>query len=69
MKDQYLNNDNLLSGQVVYLDHYIMRDQCRLYQMGGKYAQSKMISGGFFDHSSGFRRIKHQLYINATETV
>ena len=36
MKDQYLNNDNLLSGQVVYLDHYIMRDQCRLYQMGGQ---------------------------------
>ena len=32
MKEQELNKDHLLSGQMVLADHYISRDPGRLYQ-------------------------------------
>ena len=52
-------------------DHYISRAPVRLYHTKGKSDQSDMFSGGcvFIDHASGFVSIKHQVAINATETV
>ena len=46
---------------MVYADNYTK----------GKSDQSEMFSGGcvFIDHVSGYVRIKHQVAINATETV
>ena len=51
--------------------HYISRAPGRLYHTKGKSDQSDMFSGGcfFIDHASGYVSIKHQVAINATETV
>ena len=61
MKDKEVKKDHILPGQMVSADHYTK----------GKPDQSEMFSGGcvFIDHSSGYVRIKHQVTINATETV
>ena len=55
----------------MFADHYISRDPGRLYHTKGKSDQSDMFSGGcvFIDHASGYVTIKHQVAINATETV
>ena len=56
---------------MVSADHYISRAPGRLYHTKGKSDQSDMFSGGcvFIDHASGYVSIKHQVAINATETV
>ena len=71
MKEQELNKDHLLPGQMVSADHYISRAPGRLYHKKGKSEQSNIFSGGcvFIDHASGYVRIQHQEAINATETV
>ena len=71
MKEQDLKKDHLLPGQMVSADHYISRYPGRLYHTKGKSDQYDMFSGGcvFIDHSSGYVGIKHQVAINATETV
>ena len=71
MKEQDLKKDHLLPGQMVSADHYISRDPGRIYHTKGKSDQSYMFSGGcvFIDHASVYVRIKHQLYINSTETA
>ena len=52
-------------------DQYTLRDTVRLYHTKGKSYPSDIFSGGcvFIDHDSGYVRIKHQVAINATETV
>ena len=71
MKEQELKEDHLLPGKMVSADHYISRAPCKLYHAKGKSYSSDMFSGGcvFIDHASGYVRIKHQVAINATETV
>ena len=71
MKEHDLKKDHLLPGQMVSSDHYILRAPGRIYHTKGKPVQSDMFSGGcvFIDHASGYVRIKHQVAINATETV
>ena len=71
MKDQELKKDNILPGKMVYADNYISRYPGRLYRTKGKSYQYDMISGGcvFIDHASVYVSIKHQVAINATETV
>ena len=71
MKEQELKKDHLLTGHMVSADHYISRAPGRLYHTKGKSDQSDMFSGGcvFIDHASGYVSIKHQVAINATETV
>ena len=71
MKEQELKKDYLLPGQMVSVDHYISRAPGRLYHTKGKSDQSDMFSGGcvFIYHASGYVSIKHQVAINATETV
>ena len=66
-----LNKDHLLPGQMVSADHYISQTPGRRYHTKDKLDQSKMLSGGcvFIDHASGYVSIKHQVAINATETV
>ena len=56
---------------MVSADHYISRAPGRLYHTKGKSDHSDMFSGGcvFIDHASGYVSIKHQVAINATETV
>ena len=58
-KEQELNKDHLLTGQMVSEDHYISRAPGRLYHTKGKSDY----------HASGYVSIKHPLDINATETV
>ena len=55
----------------VQADHYISRAPGRIYHTKGKSYQSEMFSGGcfFIYYASGYVRIKHQVAINATETV
>ena len=52
-------------------DHYISKVPGRLYHTKGKSDPSGMFSVGciFIDHASGYVRTKHQVAINATETV
>ena len=52
-------------------DHYISRDPGRLYHTKGKSYQYDMFSRAcvFIDHTSGYVSIKHQVAINATNTV
>ena len=71
MKEQELKKNHILPGHMVSADHYISRDPGRLYHKKGKSYQSDMFSGGcvFIDHASGYVSIKHQVSINATETV
>ena len=71
MKEQEIKMDHLLPVQMVSADHYISRATGRLYHTKGKSDQSDMFSGGwiFIDHASGYVSIKHQVAINATETV
>ena len=71
MKEQELKKDHLLPGQMVSTYHYISQATGRLYHTKGKSYKYKMLSGGciFIDHASGYVRIKHQVAINATETV
>ena len=71
MKDQDLKNDHLLPAQILSANHYISRAPGRIYHTKGKYDKSDMFSGGcvFIDHASGYVGIKHQVAINATETV
>ena len=71
MKEQELNKDHLLPGQMVSADHYMSRAPGRLCHTKGKSDQYDMFSGGcvFIDHASGYVSIKHQVAINATETV
>ena len=71
MKDQELKKDNILPGKMVSADHYISQAPGRLYHTKGKSDLSDMFSGGcvFIDHASGYVSIKHQVAINATETV
>ena len=56
---------------MVSADHYILRDPGMLYQTKGKSDQYGMFSGGFvfIYHASGYVVIKHQVAINATETI
>ena len=56
---------------MVSADHYISRAPVRLYHTKVKSDQYEMFSGVcvFIDHSSGYVSIKHQVAINATETV
>ena len=55
----------------MFADNYISRSPGRLYHTKGKPDQPDMSSGGcvFIDHASGYVSIKHQVAINATETV
>ena len=61
MKEQELKKDHLLPGQMVSAYHYTK----------GESDQYDMFSGGcvFIDHASSYVSIKHQVAINATETV
>ena len=69
MKEQDLKKDHIIPGQMVSVDHYILRAPGRLYHTKGKSDQSDMFSGGcvFIDHASGYVSIKHQVDINSTE--
>ena len=71
MKEQDLKKDHLLPRHMVSKDHYISRDPGRVYHKKGKSDPYDMFSGGcvFIDHVSGDVSIKHQMAINATETV
>ena len=71
MKEQELNKDHLLPGQMVSVYNYISRSLGRLYHTKGESYPSGMLSGRcvFIDHVSGYVIIKHQVDINAAETV
>ena len=71
MKEQELKKDHILPGHMVSADYYISWAPGRLYHKKGKSDPPDMFSGGcvFIYHASGYVRIKHQVAINATETV
>ena len=71
MKEQELKKDHLLKWHMVSAYHYISQALGRLCHTKGKSDQSDMFSGEcvFIDHASGSVSIKHQVAINATETV
>ena len=55
-KEQDLKKGNILTGQMVFSDHYISRDPGRLYHTKSKSDPPDMFSGGcvFIYHSSGY---------------
>ena len=71
MKEQDLKKDHLLPGHMVSTDHYIKQAPGRLNHKKGKSDPYNVFSGGcvFIDHASGYVSIKHQVAIDATETV
>ena len=71
MKEQDLKKYHLLPGQIVSTGYYILRDPGRLYHTKGKSDPSDMFSRRciFIDHVSVYVIIKHQVDINANETV
>ena len=56
---------------MVSTDHFILRAPGGLYHTKGKSDPYDMYSAGCFliDHASGYMSIKHQVAVNATETV
>ena len=60
-----------MPGQIVSVDQFILRATGRIYHTKVKADQSDMFLVGcvFIDHASGYVSIKHQVAINATETV
>ena len=60
-----------MPGNMVSVDNYISRDPGRLYHTQIKPDPYDMFSGGcvFIYHDSDYVSIKHQVAINATETV
>ena len=71
VKEQEIKKDHLLPGKMVSADHYISWDTSRLYHKKGKSDKYDIFLGAcvFIDHVSGYVSIKHQVAINATETV
>ena len=71
MKEKKLKKDHILTGEIMYSDHYILRSPGQLFHMRGNTDPSEMFSGGciFVDHASGFMIINHQVDINATGNV
>ena len=71
MKEQDINKDSLLPGNMVSVDNYIQWDPGRLYHKKGKSDPYDMLSRGcvFIDHASGHVSINHQVDINANETI
>ena len=61
MKEQDLNKDNPLPGQMVSVDNYISRAPDRLYHTKGKPYSYDMYSGGcvLIEYASGYMSIKH----------
>ena len=45
MKEKDISKDHILSGQMVYADHYISRAPGRIYHTKGKSDPSDMFSG------------------------
>ena len=70
-KEQDIKKDHIMPGQIFSKNRYILRAPGRLYHQKGKSDIPEIFPGGcvFIDHASGYVRIKHQLDINATETV
>ena len=48
MKDQDPNKDHIMLVQMVFADHYTLRDPGKLYHTKGKSGTSDMLSGVFF---------------------
>ena len=71
IKEQYLKKGHILPGHMVSTDNYISGDPVKIYHTKGKSDQSDMLSGVCvcIDHASGYVMIKHQVALNATETV
>ena len=68
--EKELNKDHLLPGNMVSVDHYILRASGRIYHTTGKSDPSDIFLGWFFiDHASGYVSIKHRVAINATGTA
>ena len=70
MKEKEIKKYHLLPGQMVS-EIVILQDPDKLYHTKVKLDTYDMFSGGcvFIDHASGYVSIKHQVAINATETV
>ena len=70
MKEQYIKKDHILTGNMVSVDHYILRSPCRLFHKKRKSDTSEIFLGrcDFIYHVSGYIIIKHQVAIKATET-
>ena len=62
---------NLKPGECVSMDQYISSKPGRLPHTFGKEGTEKSYHGGtiFVDHASGFVFVKHQILLNAPETV
>ena len=71
MKDKYLKKDHLQPGNMMSAVHHISQVPGTLYHTTYKSDPYEMFSGGcvFIDHASGHMSIKHQVAINATETI
>ena len=71
MKEQEIKKDHLLPRHIVSVDYYISQAPGRLYHTKGKSDIADIFSGGYFfiDHANGYVSIKHQVAINATQTV
>ena len=71
IKEQDLKKEHIMPGNMVSAYHYILRDPGSIYHKKWKPYPSDIFSGVcvFIDHASGYVSIKHQVDINATETV
>ena len=71
MKEQYIKKDHILTGNMVSVDHYILRSPCRLFHKKRKSDTSEIFLGrcDFIYHVSGYIIIKHQVAINDNENV
>ena len=66
-----LKNEDLLPGQHVSVDHFISSVPGQLYKSrGGTRLEDKYHGGAIFvDHASGHISIRHQVSLQATDTI
>ena len=66
-----LKSDDLLPGQRVSIDHYVLSLPGRLYESRGGTPIKDMYHGGaiFVDHASGYIGVRHKVSLGAADTI
>ena len=70
-KEMELKKNDLMPGDRVSVDHFQSSQPGRLYSSRGRTDSKDMFHGGsiFSDHASGYIQVRHQVSLNAEESI
>ena len=71
LEEKVLSKDNLIPGQKVSMDHFIVSTPGRLFTSRGRESHDRMFKGGviFVDHASGFVHVEPVVNFTAGEAL